>query len=109
MEFDKSLISGSTSLMVLSLLKDEDMYGYKMVKELEKKSKSIFTLKEGTLYPVLHSLEKEGSISSYFGVGETGRKCKFYGITEDGKVLLESKKKEWGTFSTSLNTVIGVE
>ena len=57
MKVDKSLITGSTTMLVLSLLKDGDKYGYEMIKELEKKSDETFSLKEGTLYPILHGLE----------------------------------------------------
>ena len=60
MAIDKSLISGSTSMLILRLLEEKDMYGYEMIETLEKKSNNIFTLKAGTLYPLLHSLEEKG-------------------------------------------------
>ena len=56
MAIDKSLISGSTTMLILRLLENKDMYGYEMIENLEKKSENIFTLKAGTLYPLLHSL-----------------------------------------------------
>ena len=56
---DKNLLSGSTTLLVLSLLSSGDKYGYEMIAELEARSDHTFTLKEGTLYPILHTLEKE--------------------------------------------------
>jgi PadR family transcriptional regulator PadR len=62
MKIEKSLLSGSTPLLVLALLKDSDMYGYEMIEELAKRSDNTFQLKEGTLYPLLHTLEKEGFI-----------------------------------------------
>ena len=49
-----------TSLVVLHLLSREDMYGYQMISELEKKFDSTFTMKEGTLYPILKGLENSG-------------------------------------------------
>ena len=58
MKIEKSLLSGSTPMLVLSLLKDGDKYGYEMVAELTKRSDDTFQLKEGTLYPLLHTLEK---------------------------------------------------
>ena len=51
MKVDKSLLSGSTTLLVLSLLKTGDMYGYEMIAELSRRSDKTFELKEGTLYP----------------------------------------------------------
>lgn len=106
MNFDKSLIAGSTILMVLHLLDTQDMYGYQMVKELEIRSENTFTLKEGTLYPILHSLEKSGLVVSYVSDGESGRKRKYYQITKNGKKKLDDKKEEWFLFSETVSKVI---
>ena len=51
-----------TQLLVLSLLAREDMYGYQMIVELERRSDGTFSMKEGTLYPVLHGMEKDGLV-----------------------------------------------
>lgn len=58
MKIEKSLLSGNTPMLILSLLKSEDKYGYQMVEELAKRSDDTFLLKEGTLYPLLHTLKK---------------------------------------------------
>ena len=65
MKIDKSLLSGTTVLLVLSLLQQEDQYGYQMIAALSARSDNVFQMKEGTLYPVLHTLEKQGHIKSY--------------------------------------------
>ena len=57
MKIDKSLMTGSTTLLILSLLSREEMYGYQMITELARRSDHTFELKEGTLYPILHSRE----------------------------------------------------
>ena len=54
-KIDKSLLSGSTSMLVLALLRESDKYGYQMITELALRSDNTFELKEGTLYPVLHA------------------------------------------------------
>ncbi|MDU7252095.1 MAG: PadR family transcriptional regulator [Clostridium sp.] len=108
MAIDKSMLSGSTMLMILSMLEKKDMYGYEMVKELEIKSQKLFILKEGTLYPILHNLEKQGKITSYIGEGNSGRKCKYYKITSNGIKILNQKKIEWKNFSLGVNNVLGV-
>ena len=59
MKIDKSLMTGSTTLLILSLLSREEMYGYQMITELARRSDKTFELKEGTLYPILHGLETE--------------------------------------------------
>lgn len=60
MAVDKSLISGSTTMLILQLLEEKDMYGYEMIETLQKKSQNVFQLKAGTLYPLLHTLEGKG-------------------------------------------------
>ena len=57
MKINKELMKGSTSILILTLLKSEDMYGYQITQELERRSDSTFEMKEGTLYPMLHALE----------------------------------------------------
>ena len=106
MKINKELIKGSTDMLILNLLKNEDMYGYHMIKKLKEKSKNVFDLKEGTLYPILHSLEEEGLISSYWD-DTTGKKRKYYAITTKGKKSLKEKNEEWKIFSESVNRVIG--
>ena len=104
---DKELLKGSTATMILSLLATEPMYGYQMTKTLEERSNQIFTLKEGTLYPLLHNLENNGVIHSYWEESETARKRKYYEITEEGRKLLKAKQAEWQVFSEAVNKVIG--
>ena len=64
MSIDRSLVSGSTAMLLLRLLEDKDMYGYEMIETLEQKSNNVFTLKAGTLYPLLHSLEEKNYLTS---------------------------------------------
>ena len=54
MPLNKEMLKGSTVVLVLSILEREPMYGYQMIKEIEKESEGIFSFKEGTLYPILH-------------------------------------------------------
>lgn len=106
MKISKELIKGSTSMLVLSLLEKENMYGYQMIKELSRKSKNLFELKEGTLYPILHNLEQKNYISSYWDNTGT-KKRKYYSITKEGKKHLKERKEEWKSFSSGINEVMG--
>lgn len=106
MKADKSLLSGSATLLVLSLLSEEDKYGYQMIAELEAKSDHTFSMKEGTLYPILHALEKEGAVQSYEKAAPTGRTRKYYHITKKGLRLLDTKKEEWSIFSQAVNAIL---
>ena len=92
-------------MMVLSVIKSEDMYGYRIIKELEVRSEYVFSLKEGTLYPILHSFENEGYVESYWDSSE-GRKRKYYHITRKGLKHLAEKKQEFKDFSVSVSKVL---
>lgn len=107
MKIEKSLLSGSTPMLVLSLLKDSDKYGYEMAEELARRSDNTFELKEGTLYPLLHTLEKNGLVKSYTKETPGGRQRKYYRLTEEGRGQLERKTEEWKLFSEKVNAVIG--
>lgn len=107
MKIEKSLLSGSTPMLVLSLLKDGDKYGYQMVEELAKRSDDTFQLKEGTLYPLLHSLEKQKLVTSYITKTPNGRERKYYRLTDEGLRQLEYKTQEWQLFSEKVNAVLG--
>ena len=73
MKENKNLLSGYTTMLILKLLDDKDMYGYQMIDELAKRSDDIFSLKAGTLYPLLHTLENDGMINSYEESVDNGR------------------------------------
>ena len=78
MKVNKELLKGSTKLVVLSLLEKENMYGYEMIRKLSEKSENVFELQEGTLYPILHSLEADNFITSYWdNIGEKKKNILF--------------------------------
>ena len=110
MKVDKSLLSGSTTLLVLSLLKTGDMYGYEMIAELSRRSDNIFVVacggSLGTLYPILHGLEQEKCVRSYEKEAPTGRVRKYYHITKKGLKRLEEKREEWRFFTEKVNGVV---
>ena len=106
MKIDKSLISGSTTLLILSLLSREELYGYQMITELSRRSDHTIELKEGTLYPILHGLEADGLVTVREKAAETGRMRKYYRITKKGLKMLEEKKAEWSFFAEKVNAVI---
>ena len=107
MNIEKSLMSGSTPMLILSLLKSGDKYGYEMVEELAKRSDDTFQLKEGTLYPLLHTLEKEKLVISYTQTAPNGRDRKYYQLTPSGGEYLDHKEQEWQLFSAKVNAVLG--
>ena len=105
MKISKELVTGSIPIMVLSTIEKQDLYGYMIVRELKLRSEDVFVLKEGTLYPVLHSLEKEGYAESYWSDAE-GRKSKYYHITKKGLRHLASKKEEFAELTSTVTRVL---
>lgn len=97
---------GSTTVLVLTLLAERPMYGYQLVKELEQRSGGYFNLKEGTLYPALHRLEKDGLVRSEWEVTDQGPARKYYHLTDKGRRSLDKSADEWGTFARKLLTVL---
>lgn len=106
MALEKNLISGSMTLLLLSLLEEKDMYGYEMIESLRVKSENVFELKAGTLYPLLHGLEDRHYLTVY--EQEAGGKTrKYYHLTKDGQKALRQKKAEWETYAGAVSAVTG--
>lgn len=96
---------GGMDLLILHLLAERDMYGYEMVTELASRSSEVFQLKEGTLYPLLHRLEKEGSVSAYEEKRE-GRVRRYYHLTQKGGEKLRERAKAWERYAGAVNAVL---
>ncbi|HYK74724.1 MAG TPA: PadR family transcriptional regulator [Pseudoneobacillus sp.] len=104
--FNRELVKGSTSLILLQLLNEKEMYGYELVKELDKRSDHHLQVKEGTLYPALHKLENQEYVECYWEEQEKGPARKYYRITENGKKLLQDKTNEWERFVQVMGKVM---
>jgi len=106
MEQRLDLMKGSSEPLLLCLIGQQPMYGYQIIKELEKKSQGYFKFKEGTLYPALHRLEKAGLVTGKWQLLPSGRQRRYYYITEKGNKLLEVKRSQWQDFLTAMNMII---
>ena len=103
--YRRELLKGSTETLLLSLLADEPMYGYQLVKEMERRSSGYFRFKEGTLYPALHRLERDGLVEGRWKESPTGQNRRYYYITEKGRERLASMLEEWSLFIKAVNLV----
>ncbi len=106
MAIDKTLLTGSTTTLLLKLLEEKDMYGYEMIETLAEKSDKTFDLKAGTLYPILHKLEKDSLVESYEEYADSKRVRKYYKITKKGKKVLKEKEDEWKVYTKAVNQVL---
>ncbi|HBY99163.1 MAG TPA: PadR family transcriptional regulator [Chloroflexi bacterium] len=107
MSIDRDMRSGSTTILVLTLLQEQPMYGYQIVKEIARRSGGYFQFKEGTLYPALHRLERDGLISAEWRAESNAPKRKYYVLTEKGRDELEHSTEAWRTFSRKLLDLLG--
>lgn len=106
MAVNKELMKGSTGTLILSLLARKKMYGYEIIKELELVSNGLFEMREGTLYPILHSFEEAGHVESAWTGEEGTRQRKYYNITKSGRLLLKEKKEEWSEFKSAIDKIV---
>lgn len=108
MAIDRTLVSGSMSMLILRLLSEKDMYGYEMIETLRKRSENVFELKAGTLYPLLHSLEDKHFLTCY-EQEVLGKVRKYYSITKEGTHFLEKKRGEWEQYAKAVTNVLALE
>lgn len=98
--------TGSTAMLVLALLKSGEMYGYQIIEELARRSENVFQFQEGTLYPVLHTLEKDRLLTAREAPSPNGRVRRYYAITQKGLRVLEKKEQEWDAFSKAVTAIL---
>jgi DNA-binding PadR family transcriptional regulator len=102
---------GTTTLAILTLLVDVDepMHGYRIIQELEDRSRGIFQFNEGLIYPRLHQMEHDGLLRSRWE-GEPGtRRRKVYVVTDRGHRQLEAEMEQWETFRRGMRLLLGLE
>jgi PadR family transcriptional regulator PadR len=98
MNCGRELLKGSTDSLLLCLINSQAMYGYQIIKELEKKSNGYFQFKEGTLYPALHRMEKAGLVRGKWQKLPGGQERRYYYITEKGQEALNTRLATWRGF-----------
>jgi PadR family transcriptional regulator, regulatory protein PadR len=94
-KFSKELIGASAVPVILAILDQKESYGYEIMLRVKELSKSQIEWKEGSLYPVLHKLEKTGLIKSLWKMAENGRHRKYYAINKKGRKALEEEIENW--------------
>ena len=106
METARELLKGNTPTLVLAVLKDRPLHGYGIAREIEQRSGNALKFKEGTLYPALHALEREGLIAGEWQKESGGRERKVYTITPAGLAALERRARTWAEFATAIHQVL---
>lgn len=108
-EISKDIIRGHIDVIILSLIRDKDMYGYEVYKEVITRTASLYELKEPSLYSAFRRLEAAGYIRSYWGEESLGARRKYYSITEVGREYFICSRSEWKKIKSVLDMLIGDE
>ena len=98
----RKLVAASSGPIVLSILANGPNYGYAIIQEVRRRSEGEICWTDGMLYPVLHRLERDGSIQDEWRESETGRRRRYYRLTPEGEASLARERREWATVSRAL-------
>ena len=99
----KDLVAASATALILAILAEGDSYGYAILKRVAELSGGQFQWTDGMLYPVLHRLERLGYLRAKWGQSESGRRRKYYRITEPGRSQLADQRRQWQIVDAALN------
>ena len=97
---------GTLPTLILETLLREASHGYCIAQSIKERSRGVLDFKEGTLYPALHKLEREGMVESYDET-EKGRVRRYYRITKSGRVMLAKDRSEWRELARAMTTILG--
>lgn len=104
---ESRLLTGMVEMLILDVVSQSPTYGYEIAQTVAVRSRGYFELKEGSLYPALHRLERQKMLASFWEEAE-GRRRKYYKLTTAGQKALAAKKEEWRAFSAGVNGVLGM-
>ena len=107
-KFQKELNAGTVALVLLAVIErsPEPQYGYEIARGLEAGGEEGSIVKQGTLYPVLRSLERSGLLSSTIGPSDSGPPRRYYAITPEGRSTLEAWQRIWDQTRTFVDNVL---
>jgi transcriptional regulator len=98
-------LKGSLPLLVLHVLAQGANHGYGIAKLIKDQSQGVLDFKEGTLYPTLHGMEKQGLIEAY-QQEESGRMRRYYRLTKSGQAKLDAQREQWSRYTDAVNLVL---
>jgi transcriptional regulator len=99
-------MAAALDLLVLRTLASGPMHGYSVARTIKERSKNVFLVEEGALYPALHRLERQGWVESEWGLSENNRKAKFYQLTAAGRAQRRSELAEWHRYTQAVSGVL---
>lgn len=107
MLFPQLLIKGTADILLLQILSvRKEAYGYELVQLINQEGGGIFNFQEGTIYPLLYRLEKQDLLTSYRKKNPNGKERRYYSISKEGKIFLESRTKDLRSYIHALNRIL---
>jgi PadR family transcriptional regulator PadR len=100
------LLQGTLDLLVLRALQLEPMHGWGITERIEQWSETVLQVGQGTLYPALYRLERQGLIKSDWQVTENNRRARYYALTREGRQHLTGELAQWHRMSRAVNLVL---
>lgn len=104
--FSQNLLQGTLDMLVLKSLRLGPMHGWGIAERIESGSRRVFELNEGSLYPALYRLEKQGLLRSEWGTSDHNRRARFYALTPAGRRHLAAERANWDRISEAVNLVL---
>lgn len=109
MSVSDNIKRGTIDVLVLTLLKQGDMYGYQISQELDQQSRGLYTLQETSLYPTLYRLEDKGMIESRRELVGRRRTRVYYHITEKGVEYLQRIRRDYLSLNRGVLYILGID
>jgi transcriptional regulator len=101
-----AVLQGTLDMLVLKALALEPMHGWGITERIEQWSEQVLQLGQGTLYPALYRLERQGFIKSEWRVTENSRRARYYSLTRAGRQHFSDELSEWRRVSRAVNLVL---
>jgi len=106
---ESDLLQGTLDMLVLKSLQIGSMHGWGITERVESGSRNVLELNQGSLYPALYRLEKQGFIRSEWNVTENNRRARYYTLTPAGRRQLAAERAKWERLSGAVNLVLKME
>jgi PadR family transcriptional regulator, regulatory protein PadR len=103
---ETDLLQGTLDLLVLKALSLEPMHGWGVAQRIQQMSREVLQVNQGSLYPALHRLERQGWIESDWGTSDNNRRAKFYRLTAAGRKQLGLEKDQWLRFADAVQRIL---
>jgi PadR family transcriptional regulator len=100
------LLQGTLDLLILKTVALGPVHGYSIAQRIQQVSSDVLQVRQGSLYPALHRLEKRGLLDAEWGQTETGREAKFYKLSRSGKAHLEREAASWDQMARAIYAVL---